>query len=115
MYEALRDPKAWLFTLFSAAAMAPTSLIYQQQIIISSFGFSPIQVTLLGCVNGVINVIANLTGVWLVARFPNSRCYVSVLYIIPNIIAVLNMNLLPWSNKIGLLFSQWLARDYYFR
>ena len=114
MYEALRDPKTWLFALFSAAAMVPTSLIYQQQIIISSFGFSPIQVTLLGCVNGIVSIVANLTGVWLAARFPNSRCYVAIIYIIPNIISVFNMNLLPWSDHIGLLFSQWLARNYFF-
>ena len=115
MYEALRDPKTWLFALFAAAAMVPTTFIYQQQIIISSFGFSPIQITLLGCVNGIINIVGNLTGVWLVALFPNSRCYVSIAYLIPNIISVFNMNLLPWSNNIGLLFSQWLSGNYYFR
>ena len=114
MHEALRDPKTWLFALVSAAAMALTSVNIQQQIIVSSFGFSPILVTLLGCVNGVITIIANLTGTWLVARFPNSRCYVAIIYIIPNIISVFNMNLLPWSDKIGLLFSQWLARNYLF-
>ena len=114
MYEALCDPKTWLFALFSAMAMVPTSLFYQHQIIVSSFGFSPIQVTLLGCVNGIIAITTYLTGVWLVGRFHNSRCYVAVIYLIPNIIAVFNMNLLPWSSKIGLLFSQWMASNYFF-
>ena len=109
MYEALRDPKTWLFALVSAAAMVPISIIFQRQIIVASFGFSPFQTTLLGCVDGVVSITTIYTGTWLAARFPNSRCYVAVAYIIPDIIAVFTINLLPWSNKIGLLLSQWAA------
>ena len=109
MYEALRDPKTWLFALVSAAAMVPVSIIYQRQIIVASFGFSPFQTTLLGCVDGVLIIATLYTGTWLAAHFPNSRCYVAVAYIIPPIIAVFTVNFLPWSNKIGLLISQWAA------
>ena len=111
MYEALRDPKTWLFAFFSAVSMVPSAVINQRQIIVSSFGFSPFQVTLLSCVDGVITIAANYTGTWLAARFPNSRCYVAIAYIIPDIIAVFNINFLPWSNKIGLLFSQWSSSN----
>ena len=109
MYEALRDPKTWLFALVSAAAMVPASTIYQSQIIFASFGFSTFQVTLLGCVNGIVSITTVYTATWLAARFPNSRCYIAIAYIIPGIISVFTTNLLPWSNKIGLLFSQWAA------
>jgi len=109
VYEALRDPKTWLFALVSATAVVPLSVINQRQIIVASFGFSPLQTTLLGCVDGVVTIITIYTGTLLAARFPNSRCYVVVAYTIPNIIAVFTTNLLPWSNKIGLLFSQWAA------
>jgi ACS family allantoate permease-like MFS transporter len=111
MYEALCDPKTWLFALFSAAVMVPNSLTNQRQIIVASFGFSALKATLLGCVDGIVTITTNFTGVWLAAHFPNSRCYVAVIYTIPNIIAVFNINLLPWSNKIGLLFSQWTSGE----
>ena len=109
MYEALRDPKTWLFALFTASVMVPNSLTNQRQIIVSSFGFSSLKATLLGCVDGVVTITTTLAGVWLAARFPNSRCYVAIAFTIPNIIAVFDINLLPWSNKIGLLFSQWTS------
>ena len=109
MYEALRDPKTWLFALVSAAAMVPISIIYQSQIIVASFGFSTLQVTLLGSVTGVVTVATLYTGTWLAVRLPNSRCYVAIAYIIPDIVAVFTISLLPWSDKIGLLISQWAA------
>ena len=89
--------------------MVPNSLTNQRQIIVSSFGFNSLHATLLGCVDGVVTISTTLVGVWLAARFPNSRCYVAVAFTIPNIIAVFDINLLPWSNKIGLLFSQWTS------
>ena len=114
MHEAFRDPKTWLFALLSFAAAVPSSVGNQRQIIVSSLGFSPFQVTLLGCVDGIIIIIANYTGTWLIVRLSNSRCYVAVAYTIPDIIAILATNFLPWSNKIGLL-SQWTAGNSLFR
>jgi len=114
MYEALRDPKTWLFALFSVLAMVPVSVVHQRQIIVASFGFSYLQTTLLGCVDGVIGVVTTYIGIRLAAHFPKSRCYVAVAFVIPDIIAVFNINLLPWSNKIGLLFSQWTSSNSFF-
>ncbi|KAH9886673.1 MFS general substrate transporter [Cubamyces lactineus] len=108
-YEALRDPKTWLFALFSALDNVPNSLTNQRQIIVSSFGFTNLQTTLLGCVDGFIEVVTIYTGVQLAARFPNSRAYVGAVYFIPNILGVFLINFLPWDNKIGLLFGQWLT------
>ena len=42
-------------------------------------------------------------------RIPNSRAYVGVLYFVPNIVGTLLINLLPWSNKVGLLVGVWLS------
>lgn len=111
MYEALRDPKTWLFALFSASVMVPNSLTNQRQIIVSSFGFSNLQATLLGCVDGVVTISTIWSGVYIASRFPNSRAYVAVIYTIPNIIAVFLINFLPWENKIGLLFAQWTSGE----
>ncbi|KAF8800402.1 MFS general substrate transporter [Phlegmacium glaucopus] len=107
MIEALTDPKTWLFALFSALDNIPNSLTNQRQIIVSSFGFTPLQTTLLGCVDGVVEIVTIWTGVTLAARIPDSRAYVGFLYFIPNIIGVFLINFLPWSNKVGLLFAQW--------
>ncbi|TFK34336.1 MFS general substrate transporter [Crucibulum laeve] len=109
MFEALMDPKTWLFALFAAFSNVPNSLTNQRQIIVSSFGFTNLQTTLLGCVDGVIEIITIYTGVNLASRLPNSIAYVSVIYFIPNILGVFLINFLPWSNKVGLLFGQWLT------
>ncbi|KAF9558501.1 MFS general substrate transporter [Agrocybe pediades] len=109
MIEALLDPKTWLFALFSALNNVPNSLTNQRQIIVSSFGFSPLQTTLLGCVDGVIEIVTIWTGVRLAARIPNSRAYVGFIYFLPNLLGAFLVNFLPWSNKVGLLFSVWLS------
>jgi MFS transporter, ACS family, allantoate permease len=106
-WEAIYDPKTWMFALFSALDNVPNSLTNQRQIITASFGFTPLQTTLLGCVDGFIEIATIFTGVQLVSRIPNSRAIVGAVYFIPNIIGVFLINLLPWSNKIGLLFAQW--------
>ncbi|KAJ7305628.1 MFS general substrate transporter [Mycena albidolilacea] len=109
MIEALTDPKTWLFALFSVFANITNSLVNQRQLIVASFGFTPLQTTLLGCVDGVVEIVSIATGVILAARIPNSRAYVGCVYLLPSILAVFLINLLPWSNKIGLLFSVWLT------
>jgi len=109
MIEALTDPKTWLFALFAALDNVPNSLTNQRQIIVASFGFTPLQTTLLGCVDGIIEIVTIWTGVTLAARIPNSRAYVGFIYFIPNVLGVFLINLLPWSNKVGLLFAQWLS------
>ncbi|KAI0743076.1 MFS general substrate transporter [Daedaleopsis nitida] len=106
-YEALTDPKTWLFALFSALDNVPNSLTNQRQIIVSSFGFSNLQTTLLGCVDGLIEIVTIFTGVHLAARYKDSRAYVGAIYFVPNILGVLLINFLPWENKVGLLFAQW--------
>ncbi|EGN94818.1 hypothetical protein SERLA73DRAFT_96177 [Serpula lacrymans var. lacrymans S7.3] len=109
MIEALCDPKTWIFALFSALDNIPNSLTNQRQIIVSSFGFTNLQTTLLGCVDGFIEIATIWTGVILASRRPNSRAYVGALYFIPNLLGILLVNLLPWSDKVGLLFGQWIT------
>ena len=105
----MTDPKTWLFALFSALDNIPNSLTNQKQIIVSSFVFTNLHTTLLGCVDGVVEITTIFTGVRLAARYKNSRAYVGAIYFIPNLLGVLLVNLLPWSDKVGLLFGQWLT------
>ncbi|KAI0337509.1 MFS general substrate transporter [Trametopsis cervina] len=108
-WEAIYDPKTWLFALFSAIDNVPNSLTNQRQIIVASFGFTTFQTTLLGCVDGTVEIVTIWTGVNLAARYPNARAWVGIVYFMPNLLGVLLINLLPWSDKVGLLFGQWLT------
>lgn len=109
MIEALLDPKTWLFALFSALDNIPNSLTNQRQIIVSSFGFTTLQTTLLGCVDGTVEIVTIFTGVQIASRWKNGIAWVSILYFIPNILGSILINVLPWKDKVGLLFSIWLT------
>jgi hypothetical protein len=109
MIEALREPKTWLFALFVAIDNVPNSLTNQIQIIIQSLGFTTLQTTLLGCVSGVVEIVTIYTGVKIASRIPNSRAWVGIAYFMPNLLGVFLVNLLPWHNKVGLLFSVWIT------
>jgi ACS family allantoate permease-like MFS transporter len=109
MIEALTDKKTWLFALFAALANVPNSLTNQLQIIVSSFGFTPLQTTLLGCAPGVIEIVAIYTGVKIASRIPDSRAWVAIIYMVPMVLSVFLVNFLPWNDKVGLLFSVWLS------
>ncbi|KAH9974774.1 major facilitator superfamily domain-containing protein [Lactifluus volemus] len=109
MIEALTDPKTWLFALFAIFDNIPNSLTNQIQIIVSSFGFTPFQTTLLGCVGGVVEIVTIFTGVKIASRFQNGRAWVAIAYLVPNVLAAILVNVLPWHDKVGLLFSFGLA------
>ncbi|KAK0209150.1 hypothetical protein DFS33DRAFT_1415449 [Desarmillaria ectypa] len=109
MIEALTDIKAWLFTLFSVLANIPNSLANQRQIIILLFGFSNLNTTLLGCVAGVVAVLAVWSGTAMAARIPNSQAWVGVAHLIPNLAAVFLMLFLSWDEKAGLLVTLFFA------
>jgi MFS transporter, ACS family, allantoate permease len=109
MVEALMDPKTWLFALFSVLDNIPNSLTNQIQIIIVSFGFNPLQTTLLSSVSGVIEIVTILTGVTIASQIPGSIAWVGILFFIPNLLGVFLVNFLPWHDKVGLLFALWLT------
>ena len=63
MIEALKDPKTWLFALYTVLCNVPNSLLNQRAIIVTSFGWTPLQTTLFGCVDGVIEIVTIFVGV----------------------------------------------------
>jgi len=109
MIEALTDPKTWLFALFSILDNVLNSFLNQRQIIVSSFGFSFLQTTLLACVDGVIKIVTIWVGINIASHIPNSRAYMGAIFFIPNLLGVFLINFLPWSDKIGLLFAEWIT------
>ncbi|KAJ7100458.1 MFS general substrate transporter [Mycena epipterygia] len=104
MIEALMDPKTWLFALFGALNNVPNSLTNQFSIIVTSFGFTVFQTTLLGCVPGIVEIIGIWTGVTIAAK-TGSRAWVIFFYFIPTLLGAILVSVLPWSNKVGLLVS----------
>ncbi|KAJ7257601.1 major facilitator superfamily domain-containing protein [Mycena rebaudengoi] len=108
MVEALLDPKTWLFALFAALDMIPNSISNQRSIIITTFGFTTLQTTLLGCVDGVVEILTIYIGVTVSAR-TGSRAWVAFFWLTPNILGSILISVLPWHNRIGLLFSIWLT------
>ena len=87
----------------------PNSLLNQLQLIVVSLGFNPLQTTLLGCVNGVVEIVMIFTGVTIVSRIPNSIAWVGIAYFVPCLLGVFLVNFLPWQDKVGLLFSVWMS------
>lgn len=109
MIEALKDPKTWLFAVFAGFSNIMNSLSNQRQLIIHGWGFTPIQTTLLGCVDGVSEIIFILVGVTLAAQPKIGRAYSGVIIYIPALVGAILVNTLPSHNRIGLLFSYWTS------
>ncbi|CEL54479.1 putative transporter PB1C11,03 OS=Schizosaccharomyces pombe (strain 972 / ATCC 24843) GN=SPCPB1C11.03 PE=1 SV=1 [Rhizoctonia solani AG-1 IB] len=107
--EALHDPKTWLFASFSLFNNIPTSIGIQRSLIVESLGFTRLQTTLLGTLDGVIEIITIYTGVKLVEYFGYSRAYVGSSYMVSDVLSAILVTTLPWSNKIGLLISIYLT------
>jgi len=107
--EAFLDPKTWLFALLAALSQVPNSLNNQRQIIVSEFGFNTIDTTLLGCVDGVMEILAIYTAVQCTSFFRNSRAYVGALWMVPGVVGGIVVIALPLHNKVGLLFGYWVS------
>ncbi|EUC65950.1 MFS general substrate transporter [Rhizoctonia solani AG-3 Rhs1AP] len=107
--EALYDPKTWLFASFSLFNNIPTSIGIQRSLIVESLGFTRLQTTLLGTLDGVIEIITIYTGVKLVEYFGYSRAYVGSTYMVSDVLSAILVTTLPWSKKTGLLISIYLT------
>ncbi|ELU37196.1 membrane transporter [Rhizoctonia solani AG-1 IA] len=111
MEEALHDPKTWSFASFSLFNNIPTSIGIQRSLIVESLGFTRLQTTLLGTLDGIIEsmFITIYTGVKLVEYFGCSRAYVGSAYMLSDVLSAILVTTLPWSNKVGLLISIYLT------
>lgn len=70
--ETMKDPKTWLFALFTALCQLPNSLTNQRSLIVTSFGWTPLQTTLFGCIDGVIEIVTIFVGVQVRTPTPNT-------------------------------------------
>lgn len=102
-YEALRDPKTWLFFLFATVSNLQNGVGVQYSIIISSFGFTKLQTTLLNIPSGVAQIMGITLGCYMLRRMPNTRAYLAILWFMPSVLAAILLMTLPFSNRVGLL------------
>lgn len=101
--EAMKDPKTWLFFFHAWSQEMANGLTNQYSLIIKSFGFSTLQTTLLGCVNGLTALISLGTAAVILSKTKNARGWLSAgAYVLP-IVSSAMLIALPWSNRAGLL------------
>ncbi|PSN72464.1 MFS general substrate transporter [Corynespora cassiicola Philippines] len=106
--EALRDPKTWLFFLHAWSQEMANGLTNQYSLIIKSFGFTTLQTTLLGCVNGLTAIVSLGAAALILAKTRNCRAWLSAAAYVPPIISCVLLIALPWSNRWGLLTAIWI-------
>lgn len=106
--EAIKDPKTWLFFLHSWSQEMANGLTNQYSLIIKSFGFTTLQTTLLGCVNGLTALASLGAAALILAKTTNSRAWLSALAYIPPIVSCILLITLPWANRWGLLTAIWI-------
>ncbi|XAO26352.1 hypothetical protein I312_105189 [Cryptococcus bacillisporus CA1280] len=107
--EALTDWKSWAFAIFAFMAQIPNSLTIMTQQIINSFGFTVQQTNLLGCVNGVIEILIIYSMTLVVKKWNNARGYIGAAYSIPIIVSAILLMALPFSQRGVLLFAIYLG------
>jgi hypothetical protein len=106
--EAIKDPKTWLFFLHAWSQEMANGLTNQYSLIIKSFGFTTLQTTLLGCINGVTALISLGAAAIILAKTRDCRAWLSAASYIPPIVSSILLISLPWSNRWGLLVAIWI-------
>ncbi|KAL1638683.1 hypothetical protein SLS58_008715 [Diplodia intermedia] len=106
--EALLDPKTWLFFPHAWSQETANGLTNQYSLLIKSFGFTTLQTTLLGCVNGVTAFASLAAAAWFLARVRNARAWLSAAAYVPPIVSCALLLALPWRNRWGLLAAIWM-------
>jgi hypothetical protein len=72
-FEALRDPKGYLFMLFATIGCFVGGAGIQYSLIIKDFGFNIMQTTLLNIPGGSCQVIAVTFWMWMLRKYPVSK------------------------------------------
>ncbi|GAB1194954.1 hypothetical protein APSETT444_004206 [Aspergillus pseudonomiae] len=100
IYEAFLDWKVWVFLLLGLSGNIPNGGISNfGTLILKGFGFS--------------TSLMILFSIWLNDRLPqNNRCYVTILFLLPNLAGSFGLCYLPESNKVGRLICYYLTGSY---
>ena len=72
-----------------------------------------VQTTLMQVPYGAIIALLILLSVWINDRLPpNNRCYVTILFVLPNVAGSFGLCFLPQSNQVGRLICYYLTGSY---
>lgn len=75
----------------------------QYSLIIQSFGFTTLQTTLLGCVNGLVSLASLATAAVVLARARDARAWLAAASYVPAVASCAMLLALPWSARWALL------------
>ncbi|KAB8072230.1 major facilitator superfamily domain-containing protein [Aspergillus leporis] len=114
IWEAFLDWKVWVFLLLGLSGNIPNGGISNfGTLILKGFGFSTLVTTLVQIPYGAFIAILILISIWINDRLPqNNRCYVTVLFLLPNLAGSFGLCYLPESNKVGRLICYYLTGSY---
>ncbi|KAI8957673.1 MFS general substrate transporter [Daldinia sp. FL1419] len=110
--EAIIDPKILVLGLISFANAIASGGLSFGSLIISGFGFDPLQTTLLNLPLSAVQVVAQLGSGVLTAYISNSRLHIGSLAMIPPIVGTVLINQLRPTNIWGRLVGVWLLGSY---
>jgi hypothetical protein len=108
LWEALRDPKTWMFFFFACISNLQSGTGTQYTIIISDLGFDYLMTTLLSIPLGFCTVISVTTATIVLQYYPNSRSWISMTSFLLSTFAGALLVGLPADKKYGLLVSFYL-------
>ncbi|KAK9794752.1 putative Major facilitator superfamily transporter [Seiridium cardinale] len=87
MVECLSDPKTWLIWSIALLAQIPNGGTQNfANLVITSFGFTSLQSTLINIPYSVITVIAIVGTGWLAGRFRSMNCILAALIVLPPVV-----------------------------
>ncbi|KAI1806655.1 MFS general substrate transporter [Daldinia bambusicola] len=110
--EAITDPKVIVLGLISFVNAVASGGLSFGSLIISGFGFDPLQTTLLNLPLSAVQVVAQLGSGVLISYIGSSRLYVGSIAMIPPIVGTVLINQLDPTNRWGRLVGVWLLGTY---
>lgn len=109
--ECFRDPQVLLLSLITIAASIPNGAVSSfQSILISSFGFTNEQTTLLQIPSGVIAVLSVLCATWTAGRYNARGANIILWSAIGGLLGGSLLAFLPAENKAGKLVGNYLTQ-----
>ncbi|PWY85997.1 MFS allantoate transporter [Aspergillus heteromorphus CBS 117.55] len=112
--EALLDWKVWVFLLLGLSGNIPNGGISNfGTLIIQGFGFSTLVTALMQIPYGVFISTMILISVYVNDRLPpNNRCFVAIMFLIPNVAGAFGLCFLPEASRVGRLICYYLTGSY---
>ena len=107
-WEAMRDPRTWMYGLYSLLMNIPNGgITVFGGVVIKSFGFDSRTSLLLGAPGGAIDFLAKLVFPWLSDHFMDRSLFSFIAILFPTLGCVL-MTVIPIEHKGALLFGNYL-------